>query len=174
MLRSDSVSEDESDMGGCTRNGSTYSRNSEYRARAAYIGRETDSRFFGSFEEEESEAEDQPGELVTLGLRVNGGRSPKGARPRHHSQHSPTFHDFYNSTEQHLGQGAYGCVNTCVSKTTGKEYAVKIVSKKEESHTRSRILREVNIFNMCRGQPNIVQLIEVSFYCFCFYLVSVV
>lgn len=52
-----------------------------------------------------------------------------------------------------------------MSKTTGKEYAVKIVSKKEETHTRPRILREVNIFDMCRGQPNIVQLIEVS-YCY--------
>ncbi|VDP08008.1 unnamed protein product [Heligmosomoides polygyrus] len=70
---------------------------------------------------------------------------------------------------ENLGAGAYASVQTCVSIASGKEYAVKVVDKNEESHTRSRILREVNTFKMCKNQPNIVQLIEwfeddVNFY----------
>ncbi|KHJ99677.1 kinase domain protein [Oesophagostomum dentatum] len=77
--------------------------------------------------------------------------------------------NFYKLTEEKLGAGAYASVQTCVSIASGKEYAVKVVNKNEESHTRSRILREVNTFKMCKNQPNIVQLIEwfeddVNFY----------
>ncbi|ETN74127.1 kinase domain protein, partial [Necator americanus] len=77
--------------------------------------------------------------------------------------------DFYKLTQEKLGAGAYASVQTCVSIASGKEYAVKVVDKNEESHTRSRILREVNTFKMCKNQPNIVQLIEwfeddVNFY----------
>ncbi|VDM55801.1 unnamed protein product, partial [Angiostrongylus costaricensis] len=77
--------------------------------------------------------------------------------------------DFYKLTDEKLGAGAYASVRTCVSIASGKEYAVKVVDKNEESHTRSRILREVNTFKMCKNQPNIVQMIEwfeddVNFY----------
>lgn len=54
-------------------------------------------------------------------------------------------------------------VRTCIEKSTRKEFAVKLVSKHEEGHTKSRILREVEIFKMCKKHPNIVQLIDVSF-----------
>lgn len=59
-----------------------------------------------------------------------------------------------------LGSGAYASVQTCVSLSTGQEFAVKLVNKHEPGHTRSRILREVDVFKMCRNHPNIVQLIE--------------
>jgi MAP kinase interacting serine/threonine kinase len=62
--------------------------------------------------------------------------------------------------DDHLGSGAYATVQTCVSHATGEEYAVKRVNKHETGHTRSRILREVEIFKLCRNHPNIVQLIE--------------
>lgn len=152
-----------------TRNCSNYSiASEEHQARARYAGRDTD-RFFGSFEIDDSEAEEQPGELVPLGL----GRSPRGPRqrPRHNSHHAYSFHDYYKLTDEHLGAGAYGTVATCVSKTTGNEYAVKTVDKKKESHTRSRILREVNTFHMCKKQPNIVQLVEWFEDDDCFYMV---
>lgn len=71
------------------------------------------------------------------------------------------FLDFYQLTKTELGQGAYACVRTAVHKSTQKEFAVKLVSKHETGHTRSRIMREVEIFKMCKGHPNIVQLIEV-------------
>lgn len=63
----------------------------------------------------------------------------------------------------HLGSGAYASVSTAISYLDGKEYAVKFVDKNERGHTRSRIIREVEIFRMCRNHPNIVQLIEVRF-----------
>uniref|UniRef100_A0A1I7XDV5 Protein kinase domain-containing protein n=1 Tax=Heterorhabditis bacteriophora TaxID=37862 RepID=A0A1I7XDV5_HETBA len=71
------------------RNGSNYSHTSdEYQSRHHYGGRDTD-RFFGAFEEDESEAEEQPAELVPLGIR--GGRSPRGNK---HHQHTG-FHGIF-------------------------------------------------------------------------------
>ena len=51
------------------------------------------------------------------------------------------FADFYELTDEHLGSGAYASVRTCISKEDGQEYAVKIVDKQDESHTRWRLLR---------------------------------
>lgn len=70
--------------------------------------------------------------------------------------------DFYRMGNDHLGSGAYASVRTATSISTGKEYAVKLVGKHEPGHTRSRILREVDTFKMCKNHPNIVQLIEVG------------
>uniref|UniRef100_A0A0N4U3C3 Protein kinase domain-containing protein n=1 Tax=Dracunculus medinensis TaxID=318479 RepID=A0A0N4U3C3_DRAME len=63
-------------------------------------------------------------------------------------------------TNDHLGTGAYASVRTCISLTTGEEFAVKLVYKHEAGHTRSRIMREVETFQMCKNHPNIVQLQE--------------
>ncbi|KIH65006.1 hypothetical protein ANCDUO_04673 [Ancylostoma duodenale] len=130
-----------------------------------YGGRDTDRFFGGAFEGDESDDDvdgvddEPPAELVPLGMRGGSGSS---------SVRSPRNH-FYKLTQEKLGAGAYASVQTCVSIASGKEYAVKVVDKNEESHTRSRILREVNTFKMCKNQPNIVQLIEwfeddVNFY----------
>lgn len=70
------------------------------------------------------------------------------------------FSDFYEMQDDHLGSGAYATVRSCISRATGEEFAVKLVNKHEQGHTRSRILREVEVFKMCRNHPNIVQLIE--------------
>ncbi|CAD6191503.1 unnamed protein product [Caenorhabditis auriculariae] len=154
-------SDDESDLRmGMMRRGSDFSENSyEHRSRNAYAGRDTD-RFFGDFEDDEacSEIDEEPAELVPMG----GGRGGRGRTPRtpKKSYSSTGFYDFYKLTDEHLGAGAYASVKTCTSLTTGKEYAVKVVDKNEESHTRSRIMREVNTFNLCKNHPNIVQLIE--------------
>lgn len=64
-------------------------------------------------------------------------------------------------TDEHLGAGAYASVRTGISRASGEEFAIKLVDKHEPGHTRSRILREVETFNLCRGHPNIVQLEEV-------------
>lgn len=64
--------------------------------------------------------------------------------------------------KDHLGSGAYASVSTAISLLNGKEYAVKLVDKREPGHTRSRIFREVGIFKLCKNHPNIVQLIEVK------------
>ncbi|KAL3110148.1 hypothetical protein niasHT_015751 [Heterodera trifolii] len=81
------------------------------------------------------------------------------------------FKDHYKLVDDHLGSGAYACVRTAIHLATGKEYAVKVVSKHEHGHTRSRILREVQIFRICRNHPNIVQLIEWFEDESCFYMV---
>lgn len=72
--------------------------------------------------------------------------------------------DFYKLIDDHLGSGAYACVKTGVSLTTGKEFAVKLIDKHEASHTRARVMHEVETFNLCKNHPNIVQLHEVQYF----------
>lgn len=91
---------------------------------------------------------------VNIGNKaVNTNEQNKRNRRRH-------FNDFYQLTDEFLGSGAYASVQTCIQLSSGKEFAVKLVDRHEVGHTRSRILREVEIFKMCRGHPNFVQLVE--------------
>jgi len=71
-----------------------------------------------------------------------------------------TFSDLYKLTGEHLGEGSYGRVETCVNVFTGLEYAVKIIEKTPGVFSRSKMLKEIEIFYLCRGQQNIIQLIE--------------
>uniref|UniRef100_A0A914LRY1 Protein kinase domain-containing protein n=1 Tax=Meloidogyne incognita TaxID=6306 RepID=A0A914LRY1_MELIC len=70
------------------------------------------------------------------------------------------FNDYYRLVDDHLGSGAYASVKTAINLASGEEYAVKVVNKHKHGHTRSRIMREVQIFKLCRNHPNIVQLVE--------------
>jgi len=54
-----------------------------------------------------------------------------------------------------LGDGSFSVCRRCVEKSTGKEYAVKIISRKVESS------REVALLRLCQSHPNIVQLHQV-------------
>uniref|UniRef100_A0A8R1I057 Protein kinase domain-containing protein n=2 Tax=Caenorhabditis japonica TaxID=281687 RepID=A0A8R1I057_CAEJA len=137
-----------------------------------YVGRDTDHVFGdfemdddghqdavmanGQLEEEETDEEDPVAELVPLG----GGTRRVPRTPRRKNSSKCGFFDYYKLTDEHLGAGAYGSVTTCKSKTSGEEFAVKIVDKAGESHSRKRILREVNIFKKCKGNENIVQLLD--------------
>merc|ERR1712110_511543 len=71
-----------------------------------------------------------------------------------------TFQDLYKLTGEKLGEGSYGQVETCKSVYDGEEYAVKIIEKKPGIFQRSKLLKEIEIYHMCRGQRNIIQLIE--------------
>lgn len=71
-----------------------------------------------------------------------------------------TFADLYKLTGESLGEGSYGKVETCVNVYTGLEYAVKLIEKVPGLFNRSKILKEIEIYHLCRGQPNIIQLIE--------------
>merc|ERR1712244_145020 len=51
-------------------------------------------------------------------------------------------------------------LETCKSVYDGEEYAVKIIQKKPGTFQRSKLLKEIEIYHMCRGQRNIIQLIE--------------
>ena len=91
----------------------------------------------------------------------------------HYAQKAKKWHfkDYYKLVDDHLGSGAYASVKTAINLTTGKEYAVKLVNKHEYGHTRSRIMREVQIFKLCKNHPNIVQLVEWFEDESCFYMV---
>lgn len=71
-----------------------------------------------------------------------------------------TFHDLYKLTGESLGEGSYGSVKTCKNIFTGVEYAAKIIEKIPGSFSRSKVLKEIEIYHLCRGHKNIVQLIE--------------
>merc|ERR1719338_76595 len=95
------------------------------------------------------------------------------ARRRKKKKRSPmvgnTFSDLYKLTGQSLGEGSYGKVETCVNVFTGIEYAVKIIEKVPGLFSRSKILKEIEIYHLCRGQQNIIQLIEYFEEANCFY-----
>jgi len=82
-----------------------------------------------------------------------------------------TFSDLYKVTGESLGEGSCGKVETCVNVFTGIEYAVKIIEKIPGVFNRSRILKEIELYHLCRGQQNIIQLIEYFEESDCFYLV---
>ena len=52
-------------------------------------------------------------------------------------------------TEDVLGQGAYASVHTCISLSTDKEYAVKIIEK-IPGHSRARVFNENDLFYHCK------------------------
>ena len=71
-----------------------------------------------------------------------------------------SFTDLYTLTGEVLGEGSYGRVCTCVNIYTQLEYAVKIIEKSPGLYNRGKVLKEIEIYHLCRGQPNIIQLIE--------------
>lgn len=71
-----------------------------------------------------------------------------------------TFKDLYTLTGETLGEGSYGKVETCKNVYTGIEYAVKIIEKRPGLYSRSKVLKEIEIYHLCRGHNNIIQLIE--------------
>jgi len=75
-------------------------------------------------------------------------------------QTGSTFLDLYKLTGEILGEGSEGRVETCKNVFTGIEYAVKIIEKRPGSFNRSKVLKEIEIYHLCRGQRNIIQLIE--------------
>ncbi|CAJ0966736.1 unnamed protein product [Ranitomeya imitator] len=86
-------------------------------------------------------------------------RKKKKKRVRVASTFSGTFPDLYRLTDDVLGEGAYAKVQGCVSLQSGKDYAVKIVEKKD-GHSRGRVFREVETLYQCQGNKNILELIE--------------
>jgi len=86
-------------------------------------------------------------------------------------QMGATFIDLYKLTGETLGEGSYGRVETCKNVFTGIEYAVKIIEKRPGSFNRSKVLKEIEIYHLCRGQKNIIQLIEFFEEAEYFYLV---
>ncbi len=71
-------------------------------------------------------------------------------------QNSPFFQTYdINLNEGILGDGTFSVCRKCQNKQTGKEYAVKIVSRRIDC------TREIQLLRLCQGHPNIVRLHEV-------------
>ncbi|CAH1981370.1 unnamed protein product [Acanthoscelides obtectus] len=68
---------------------------------------------------------------------------------------SPFFQSYdVDFTEDIVGDGTFSICRRCVHKSTGKEYAVKIVSRARDC------TQEINLLRACQGHPNIVTLHE--------------
>ncbi|UMM17782.1 hypothetical protein L5515_014163 [Caenorhabditis briggsae] len=130
-----------------------------------YVGRDTD-HVFGEFEMDDEDVEMRSGsgrrdegkciygedtdeddyeeeESVSELLPLGGGTRRVPRTPRRKNSSKCGFFDYYKLTDEHLGSGAYGSVTTCKSIKSGQEFAVKIVDKQGETHSRKRILREL-------------------------------
>jgi len=69
------------------------------------------------------------------------------------------FNDLYEPTGERLGEGAFGSVLTYRHRGTQRKYAVKIIDKRR-GRSRQKVLKEVEIFHLCLGNPHIMQLLE--------------
>ncbi|XP_076264850.1 ribosomal protein S6 kinase alpha-5-like isoform X1 [Rhynchophorus ferrugineus] len=66
---------------------------------------------------------------------------------------SPFFQQYeMDFNEDNLGDGTFSVCRKCVNKATGREYAVKIVSRSRDC------TQEINLLRACQGHPNIVTL----------------
>lgn len=69
---------------------------------------------------------------------------------------SPFFQVYdINFNEEILGDGTFSICRKCINRNTGKEYAVKIVSRARDC------TQEINLLRACQGNPNIVSLQDV-------------
>lgn len=69
---------------------------------------------------------------------------------------SPFFQQYdIDLNEQILGDGSFSVCRRCIQKSTGKEFAVKIVSRKTDC------TQEINLLRACQGHPNVVNLYDV-------------
>lgn len=82
------------------------------------------------------------------------------------------FDQSYICTEENLGRGVEGTVKTCVGKLSGREFAVKIIPKRND-RTKNVVLKELEILNLGRRHANIVELMDAYEEKDCFRLVFV-
>lgn len=69
---------------------------------------------------------------------------------------SPFFEAYdVDLSEKILGEGSFSVCRRCVEKSSGREFAVKIVGKSTDC------TQEINLLRACQGHPNVVRLHEV-------------
>lgn len=81
------------------------------------------------------------------------------------------FSDLYRFTGEVLGEGSYGKVEECENIVTKEKLAVKIISKNNPTFSRPKMLKEIELYFLCTGIPEIIQLIEYFEEAEYFYLV---
>ncbi|XP_039278772.1 ribosomal protein S6 kinase alpha-5 [Nilaparvata lugens] len=74
-------------------------------------------------------------------------------------QDSPFFELYELDLERGgiLGDGSFSVCRRCVEKATGRQFAVKIVSRRVDS------TQEINLLRACQGHPNVVNLHNVYY-----------
>lgn len=65
-------------------------------------------------------------------------------------------YEFVGGQDGFLGEGAYAVVRTARHRRTGKEYAVKVIDKRDRHNTRNKVLNEARLFRSCENCQNIV------------------
>jgi len=99
----------------------------------------------------------------------NGSGSTSGSPPRRKKKRKRIlceslsvthFDDVYKLTGEVLGEGSYGRVESCAHIHTGQEYAVKIISKQSWHFSRPKILKEIELYYLCQGRKEIIQMVE--------------
>lgn len=116
--------------------------------------------------EDESMASSGPSSPSSLASSVSSSASEQAKRRRRkkkrlaESMSTTSFKDIYYLTGDVLGEGSYGRVETCINMYTNTEYAVKIISKRNWCFSRSKVLKEIELYYLCQGQKEIIQLIE--------------
>ena len=79
---------------------------------------------------------------------------------KYHFQNSAFFRKYdIDIHDTILGDGSFSVCRRCVCRSTGQEFAVKIVSRRVDCTNEIRLLR------LCQGHPNIVQLVDVLQVC---------
>jgi serine/threonine protein kinase len=86
---------------------------------------------------------------------------------------SSKFEDHYE-LHQKLAEGSFGMVFVTTHRTTGNEFAVKVIHRKKLSKSDSdNVGKEVSILKDCRDVRNIVRLVDYFESPECFYLVQI-
>lgn len=89
-------------------------------------------------------------------LKSVGGKDDTAALVKCRNDDSAFFQSYdLDLDEKILGDGSFSVCRRCVQKSTGKEYAVKIVSRKTDC------TQEINLLRACQGHPNVVRSHEV-------------
>jgi len=96
----------------------------------------------------------------SIDLRKAEGQKKRRKKKKSNTLVATTFQDLYTLTGETLGEGSYGKVETCKNVYTGIEYAVKIIEKRPGLYNRGKVLKEIEIYHLCRGHRNIIQMIE--------------
>ncbi|UJR38442.1 hypothetical protein I4U23_031110 [Adineta vaga] len=91
-------------------------------------------------------------------LRLTNHQRPDPSQLHRLIKTSPFFRNYeLIDREGFLGEGSYSICRRCRNRRTQEEFAVKIVSLRQEVDARN----EIELLRLCQGHPNIVKLHEV-------------
>lgn len=69
-------------------------------------------------------------------------------------------YELLDGPESILGEGAFGSVRLCRHKTSGREFAVKIIDREYPQNTREKCVHEMRLMMRCKSEGTILQMHE--------------